>query len=193
MKYSSHCNEGCIDLNRRALLKAPASANEKEQEEWKVSSDHHSVFYQHRVLVLVTNCAPQRKLCLGGDWGTFIQQIRNMQPVIMDRCCSFLHHLWTFPWSAKIVGYIIATCCSESMSCFIQEPIYRLPHEKQKFKAVTNSMIYPPLSVQTFQNMTAVFTYLLFKLADVPSFRVVCPHQAHGSLQLQKVCWETGK
>lgn len=129
MKYSSHCNEGCIDLNRRALLKDPAT--KKEQEEWKVSSDHHSVFYQHRAAVLITNYAPQRKQCLGGNWATFIQQIRNMQPVIKGRCCSFLHHLWTSPSSNQNhAGYITATCCSESMSRFIQERIRRVPREK---------------------------------------------------------------
>lgn len=97
MKYSSHCNEGCIDLNRRALLKDPASANEKEQGEWKTSSDHHSA------AVLITNYALKPKQCLGGKCATFIQQIRNMQPVIMEHCCSFLHHLWAFPWSTKIM------------------------------------------------------------------------------------------
>ena len=33
MKYSSFCNEGCIDLNSSTLLKAPALATEEEEEE----------------------------------------------------------------------------------------------------------------------------------------------------------------
>lgn len=35
MKYSSFCNEGCIDLNSSTLLKASASASEKTAERTK--------------------------------------------------------------------------------------------------------------------------------------------------------------
>lgn len=47
MKYSSFCNEGCIDLNSRALLKDPASANAKSIKNERYSTDHRFVFDQH--------------------------------------------------------------------------------------------------------------------------------------------------
>lgn len=47
MKYSSFCNEGCIDLNSSTLLKAPASARggRKSSKNERYFADHLFLYF----------------------------------------------------------------------------------------------------------------------------------------------------